>query len=98
MNPIIRRAFSSRSAIRAPPAPSSSTLPLASAPRSSVVRPGRVAMLPKTAEPASVSGPVSHVSTTAQSFDATSQDVFPQVGSVSVPGEEPKVLRVGENH
>jgi hypothetical protein len=55
-------------------------------------------MLPKTAEPASVSGPVSHVSTTAQSFDATSQDVFPQVGSVSVPGEEPKVLRIGENH
>ncbi|SPO22662.1 uncharacterized protein UTRI_01340 [Ustilago trichophora] len=90
---IIRRAFSSRSAIRAPPAPTSSTLPLATAPRS-IVRPGRVAMLPKASEPTSSSSSVSHVSTAAASY---SQDVFPQVGSISVPGEQPNVLRVGEN-
>ena len=89
---VVRRAFSSRSAIRAPPAPSSSTLPLSATAARSAARPGRVAMLPKASEPNTAPASVSHVSTTA-----TMQDVFPQVGSISVPGEQPNVLRVGEN-
>ncbi|KAJ9477671.1 putative fungal zinc cluster transcription factor [Pseudozyma hubeiensis] len=86
---LARRAFSSRSAIRAPPAPSSTVM--ASAVRSTV-RPGRVAMLPKAAEPTSPPASAG-VSTAATS----SPDVFPQVGSISVPGEQPNVIRTGEH-
>ncbi|KAJ1032547.1 hypothetical protein NDA16_000570 [Ustilago loliicola] len=93
---IIRRAFSSRSAIRAPPAPSSSTLPLASATTFSATRPGRVAILPKASEPASAASTGSaNVSTAATSNAA--QDIFPKVGSISVLGERPNVLRIGES-
>lgn len=91
---VVRRAFSSRSAIRAPPAPSSSTLPLKSAASFSATRPGRVAMLPKASEPASAPSTGSASVSTAA---ASSADIFPQVGSISVPGEQPNVLRVGEN-
>lgn len=50
-------------------------------------------MLPKSSEPSAAPASASHVST-----DATlSQDVFPQVGSISVPGEQPKVIRTGED-
>ncbi|SNX82417.1 uncharacterized protein MEPE_01123 [Melanopsichium pennsylvanicum] len=90
---IIRRAFTTRSAIRAPPAPASSTLPLStSAATFSAVSPRRVAMLPKASEPNATPASVSHVST-----NALFQDVFPQVGSISVPGEQPNVMRLGES-
>lgn len=65
---------------------------MAAAPRNTI-RSGRVAMLPKSSEPSAAPASASHVST-----DATlSQDVFPQVGSISVPGEQPKVIRTGED-
>ncbi|CDR99572.1 hypothetical protein [Sporisorium scitamineum] len=59
MNAIARRAFSSRSAIRAPPAPSSA-VPMDSAPRTArTARAGRVAMLPKASEPVAAPASVS---------------------------------------
>ncbi|SPC61071.1 uncharacterized protein UHOD_01588 [Ustilago sp. UG-2017b] len=91
----VRRAFSSRSAIRAPPAPSSSTLPLASAASTfSATRPGRVAMLPKSSESTSVQSTGSANVSIAATSNA---DIFPEVGSISVPGEQPNVLRLGES-
>ncbi|KAJ1033532.1 hypothetical protein NDA13_001521 [Ustilago tritici] len=90
----VRRAFSSRSAIRAPP-PSSSTLHLASAASTfSATRPGRVAMLPKSSESTSVQSTGSANVSTAATSNA---DIFPEVGSISVPGEQPNVLRLGES-
>ncbi|TKY85023.1 hypothetical protein EX895_006103 [Sporisorium graminicola] len=91
MNAVARRAFSSRSAIRAPPAPSSA-VPMAAAPRTA--RAGRVAMLPKASEPVAAPASVSHVSTSAP----LSQEVYPQPGSISTALEQPNVLRVGESH
>ncbi|CCF54815.1 hypothetical protein NDA11_006196 [Ustilago hordei] len=94
----VRRAFSSRSAIRAPPSPSSSTLPLVSAASAastfSATRPGRVAMLPKSSESTSVQSTGSANVSTAATSNA---DIFPEVGSISVPGEQPNVLRLGES-
>ncbi|CBQ70455.1 conserved hypothetical protein [Sporisorium reilianum SRZ2] len=91
MNALARRAFSSRSAIRAPPAPSSA-VPMAAAPRTA--RAGRVAMLPtKASEPAAAPASVSHVSTSAP----LAHDVFPQPGTVSTALEHANVLRVGES-
>ncbi|CDU24600.1 uncharacterized protein SPSC_04101 [Sporisorium scitamineum] len=94
MNAIARRAFSSRSAIRAPPAPSSA-VPMDSAPRTArTARAGRVAMLPKASEPVAAPASVSRVSTSAP----LSQDVFPQPGSISTALEQPNVLRIGDSH
>ncbi|KAF6767360.1 hypothetical protein PSEUBRA_004249 [Kalmanozyma brasiliensis GHG001] len=93
MHTIFRRAFTSRSAIRAPPAPSSS-LPISAAHRS-IARAGRVAMLPKASESSAIAASASPASTFATS--ASEQNVLPEVGSISVPGEQPNVLRVGES-
>ncbi|PWZ01092.1 hypothetical protein BCV70DRAFT_199455 [Testicularia cyperi] len=91
---LVRRSFSSRSAIRAPPAPSSTTMSFANNAPRTAVREGRVAMLPKASEPRPLPSTVSHASTTSAAATGPSTEEIFEVGSVSVPGDEPKVLRV----
>lgn len=50
-------------------------------------------MLPKASEPQTTPAPSSHSTFTTS---AVEQDVLPQVGSISVPGEQLNVVRLGE--
>ncbi|KAN0061439.1 hypothetical protein ACQY0O_006286 [Thecaphora frezii] len=98
---LVRRAFSSRSAIRAPPAPSSATLSRASSlPHSSVVR-GRVAMMPRTPSESAqqLPGTSSNVSTAANAGTVRmeSQEEIIRVGSVSSHRDASTVSRMAED-
>lgn len=89
---IARRTFSSRSAIRAPPAPSSIALSINQTSATSSASIGRVAMLPKGISEAPAASGVR----TAATVPAAADNDLLQVGSVSSQGDATKVSRIGE--
>ncbi|EPQ31594.1 uncharacterized protein PFL1_00927 [Pseudozyma flocculosa PF-1] len=95
---LARRTFSSRSAIRAPPAPSSVPLSMAPGPARSSATTGRVAMMPRAAaENQQLPGTSSGVSTSAApaSKAESHEDLF-QVGRISSHRDASTVSRLGE--
>ncbi|PWN47156.1 hypothetical protein IE53DRAFT_390700 [Violaceomyces palustris] len=92
INHIARRTFTTRSAIRAPPAPTISINLASSGLRPSAGR--RVAMLPKASSDPT---PPLTVSSLINKNNEDPQDEIIQVGNVSSNGDGSKVVRIGDS-